>query len=68
MFSQNEISELFPTLAGLERTSFLYYPDDCNGNFSTLTAPSKVDTIINDKYYLLFDDFLLREEDNKVFI
>ena len=68
MFAQSEISELFPTLAGLERTSFHYYPDDCNGNFSTLTAPTKVDTVINDKNYLLFDDFLLREEDNKVFI
>ena len=68
MFAQSEISELFPTLAGLERTSFHYYPDDCKGNFSTLTAPTKVDTVINDKNYLLFDDFLLCEEDNKVFI
>ena len=68
LFSQTDIEKLFPTLAGLERTSFHYYPDDCNGNFSTLTAPTKVDTVINDKNYLLFNDFLLREEDNKVFI
>ena len=68
IFSQNEISELFPTLSGIERTSFLYYPDDCDGNFSELTAPTKVDTVINDKYYLLFDGFFVREEDNKVLI
>ena len=68
LFSQTDIEKLFPTLAGLERTSFHYYPDDCNGNFSTLTTPTKVDTVINDKYYLLFDEFLVREEDNKVLI
>ncbi len=69
IFSQSEISELFPTLAGLERTYYIYSPYDCTSDRSdNSTTPTKIDTIINDKSYLLFNDFLLREEKNKVLV
>ena len=53
IFSQSEISELFPTLAGLERTYYIYSPYDCTSDRSdNSTTPTKIDTIINDKSYL----------------
>ena len=70
IFSQNEISELFPTLAGLERTNFRYSPHDgcTSGRSNNSIAPTKIDTVINGKSYLLFNGFLLHEENDKVLV
>ena len=73
IFAQTEISkELFPTLAGLQRTSFHDWGEDCKTSYSTLTAPTET-VIINNKQYLRFNystfgDVFLREEDEKVLI
>lgn len=69
MFAQNEISELFPTLAGLERTIFISYWEDCGGKSESIhiTSPIEIDTI-NGKPYLFRDGFFLREENNQVLI
>ena len=67
-FSQSEISkELFPTLAGLQRTSFHDWYDDCEDSYSTLNAPTETITI-NDKLYVKFGVSYLREENNQVLI
>ncbi len=67
-FSQSEISkEFFPTLAGLQRTSFHDWYDDCENSYSTLNAPTKTITI-NDKLYVRFGGSYLREENNQVLI
>ena len=69
MFSQNEMTELFPTLAGLERTNFRYSPHDCTiAKSNHITIPISINTVINDKPYLFFNDLLLREEENKVLV
>jgi hypothetical protein len=69
MFAQSEISELFPTLAGLERTIFISYWEDCCGKSESIhiTSPIEIDTI-NGKPYLFWDGFFLREENNQVLI
>ena len=69
MFAQSEISELFPTLAGLERTIFISYWEDCGGKSESIhiTSPIEIDTI-NGKPYLFRDGFFLREENNQVLI
>ena len=69
VFSQNEITELFPTLAGLERTVYVSYWEDCCGKSkSAHIAPrTEIDTI-NGKPYLRWGGFFLREENNQVLI
>ena len=69
--------DLFPTLAGLQRThttemysgSPVFYKT--NYRFAELTAAVK-DTVIQDKFYLKFQEYysslFLREENNKVLI
>ena len=82
-FSQTEISkELFPTLAGLQRTHTVEMYDNApndgkrSGGYPLPFASVK-DTVINGKTYLQFGDyvngsdyslFFLREENNKVLI
>ena len=73
LFSQTDIKELFPTLAGLQRTTFFNWLDDCHNSYSTLTMPTET-VELNGKQYLVFETstpkatVLLREEDNKVLI
>lgn len=68
IFSTVDISpELFPTLVGLQRTSFHDWLDDCEDSYSTLNAPTETITI-NDKLYVRFGGWKLREEDNQVLI
>ena len=68
IFSTVDISpELFPTLAGLQRTSFHDWYEDCEDSYSTLNAPTETITI-NDKLYVKFGGAYLREENNQVLI
>ena len=73
LFSQADIEKLFPTLAGLQRTTFLNWIVDCQDSYSTLTMPTET-VELNGKQYLVFETstpkatVLLREEDNKVLI
>ena len=69
MFAQSEMTELFPTLAGLERTVYVSYWEDCCGKSqSAHIAPrTEIDTI-NGKPYLRWGGFFLREENNQVLI
>ena len=70
MFAQSEIFELFPTLAGLERTNFTsYYHDDCCGESKSIhiASPTEIDSI-DGNLYLYLGGFFLREENNKVLI
>ena len=66
-FSQTEISkELFPTLAGLQRTSCSEYVD-CKENTTHLMQVDEIKEI-NGKLYLKYGEVFLREEDSKVLI
>ena len=71
LFSQTD-NELFPTLAGLQRTTFHDWLEECHDSYSTLIMST--DTIVvNNKQYIVFDHsqfgtLLLREEDNKVLV
>ena len=66
-FSQIEISkELFPTLAGLQRTACSEYTD-CEENVTYLMQFDEIKEI-NGKQYLKSGGVFLREEDNKVLI
>ena len=66
IFSQEQLSkELFPTLAGLKRTMY-QHSDGCTKVYSYKEVPNEIDTIINGKAYVLFEGFLLREENNQV--
>lgn len=66
-FSQTEISsELFPTLAGLQRTSCSEYVD-CQENETYLMQADEIKEI-NGKQYLKYGGVFLREEDSKVLI
>ena len=71
LFSQTD-NELFPTLAGLQRTTFHDWLEDCHDSYSTLIMPT--DTVeVNNKQYIVFDHsnlgtLLLREENNEVLI
>ena len=71
-FSQTEISkELFPTLAGLQRTvCYEYCGETEEDNSANFTDKQTFDSIFfeNDKPYILCNDYLLREEDNKILI
>ncbi|MBQ9752686.1 MAG: leucine-rich repeat domain-containing protein [Paludibacteraceae bacterium] len=58
--------ELFPTLWGLQRTTFYHYTE-CSDSYSSLTASNEIVTI-NDKPYLRFGKMFLREENNQVLI
>ena len=57
---------LFPTLWGLQRTTFYHYTE-CSDSYSSLTASNEIVTI-NDKPYLRFGKMFLREENNQVLI
>ena len=71
LFSQTDIKELFPTLAGLQRTTFFNWLDDCHNSYSTLTMPTET-VELNGKQYMVLNfltmPILLREENNKVLI
>ncbi len=58
--------DLFPTLWGLQRTTFYHYTE-CSDSYSSLTASNEIVTI-NDKPYLRFGKMFLREENNQVLI
>ena len=58
--------DLFPTLWGLQRTTFYHYTE-CLDSYSSLTASNEIVTI-NDKPYLRFGKMFLREENNQVLI
>ena len=71
LFSQTDIKELFPTLTGLQRTTFFNWFGDCHHSYSTLTMP--IETVeLNGKQYMVLNfltmPILLREENNKVLI
>lgn len=66
-FSQSEISkELFPTLAGLQRTVCSEYVD-CQDNETYLMQANEIKEI-NGKQYLKYGGVFLREEGSKVLI
>ena len=66
-FSQSTISkELFPTLAGLQRTVCSEYCDEDNLAY-LVEAPSKT-KYINEKLYVRYGGFYLREEGKRIFI
>lgn len=74
IFAQNNFSkELFPVLAGLQRTECTgYYKEDDEGYLykdftSSLSAPQEEITI-NDQKYLKWGMFSLREEDGKILV
>ena len=60
---------LFPTLIGLQRTSYTTYNAECDYT-NRLEWLQRDSTIIipTDKVYLKYDKFYLREEDNKILI
>ena len=67
VFSQSEVSkELFPTLAGLQRTICSEYCDEDNNSY-LVNAPYQT-KYINKKLYLWYEGFYLREENNKIFV
>ena len=72
IFSTVDISaELFPTLAGLQRTvCYEYCGETEEDNSANFTDKQTFDSIFfeNDKPYILCNDYLLREEDNKIFL
>ena len=72
IFSTVDISaELFPTLAGLQRTvCYEYCGETEEDNSANFTGKQTFDSIFfeNDKPYILCNDYLLREEDNKIFL
>ena len=66
-FSQSTISkELFPTLAGLQRTVCSEYCDEDNRAY-LVEAPSET-KYINEKLYVRYGGFYLREEGKRIFI
>ena len=72
IFSTVDISaELFPTLAGLQRTvCYEYCGETEEDNSANFTDKQTFDSIFfeNDKPYILCNGYLLREEDNKIFL
>ena len=67
VFSQSEVSkELFPTLAGLQRTICSEYCDEDNRTY-LVEAPSKT-KYINEKLYVRYGGFYLREEGKRIFV
>ena len=69
----NEINDSFyPTLAGLQRTSFYEHGEDCSANYAQLMISNRT-MRIGSNYYLRFDDtpygtLFLREYHNRVFV
>lgn len=67
IFSKTDVSkEIFPTLAGLQRTVCLEYCDEDNSAY-LIGAPSET-KYINEKLYIRYGGFYLREENKKIFI
>ena len=64
--TEQDPEDLFPTLWGLQRTTFYHYTE-CSDSYSSLTASNEIVTI-NDKPYLRFGKMFLREENNQVLI
>ena len=64
--TEQKPEDLFPTLWGLQRTTFYHYTD-CSESASSLTVSNEIVTI-NDKPYLRFGDLFIREENNRVLI
>ena len=63
--------DLFPTLWGLQRTvCYEYCGETEEDNSANFTDKQTFDSIFfeNDKPYILCNDYLLREEDNKIFL
>ena len=63
--------DLFPTLWGLQRTVYNEYCGDTeDDNSANFTYKQTFDSIFfeNDKPYILCNGYLLREEDNKIFL
>ena len=63
--------DLFPTLTGLQRTvCYEYCGETEEDNSANFTDKQTFDSIFfeNDKPYILCNDYLLREEDNKIFL
>ncbi len=66
-FSQDEISkELFPTMAGLQRTVCSEYLGEDNLSY-LVEAPYKT-KYINEKLYIRYGGFYLREENKRIYI
>lgn len=65
-YAEQTPEDLFPTLWGLQRTTFYHYTE-CSDSYSSLTASNEIVTI-NDKPYLRFGQMFLREENNQVLI
>lgn len=66
-FSQSTISkELFPTLVGLQRTVCSEYLGEDNRAY-LVEAPSKT-KYINEKLYIRYGGFYLREDNHRIFI
>ena len=65
------LADLFPTLWGLQRTvCYEYCGETEEDNSANFTDKQTFDSIFfeNDKPYILCNDYLLREEDNKIFL
>ena len=68
---EQNAADLFPTLWGLQRTVCNEYCGDTeDDNSANNTYKQTFDKIFfeNDKPYILYNDYLLREEDNKIFL
>jgi len=59
---------MFPILTGLQRTSYTEYTAECERNVLYKMLNNTKIRMCNDKAYLIYEDFLLREEDNKILI
>ena len=68
---EQNAADLFPTLWGLQRTvCYEYCGETEEDNSANFTDKQTFDSIFfeNDKPYILCNDYLLREEDNKILI
>jgi hypothetical protein len=69
--AEQKPEDLFPTLWGLQRTVCNEYCGETeDDNSANNTYKQTFDSIFfeNDKHYILYNDYLLREEDNKIFL
>jgi hypothetical protein len=69
--AEQSLEDLFPTLWGLQRTvCYEYCGETEEDNSANFTDKQTFDSIFleNDKPYILCNGYLLREEDNKIFL
>ena len=59
---------MFPILTGLQRISYTEYTAECERNVLYNMLNNTKIRMCNDKAYLIYEDFLLREENNKILI